>query len=217
MHISRQTIEQPLERLLEDEVNTDLSSIKVEKELEVEAEQEIEQKMCLESEIENIHGYFTDDRRRNKRSQSVNVPVQDEKKLKIKNKKSKTNSQESIETHQIIIEAAVAKYEIIKGKTYYEMILISNTKAFDYCYLRFSRRYSQFDELKRRIKKILSTTLEFPQKRWTLFGISDKVRTERKNMLHSWIKYLFHKSIENEELMNELKKFVENENYPEKK
>lgn len=128
-----------------------------------------------------------------------------------------SSDQDIHDNNQVIIEASIPKYKLIDSKTYYEILILNNTKLFNSCYLRFNRRYSQFNELRRRVKKILSTTLEFPPKRWTLFGISEDVKIERKNMLNPWIKYLFHKSLENDDLLQELKKFVENDNYPETK
>lgn len=197
-----------------------INKLEEEKELEGEIEQEIEGKMNLENEIKNIHEYFTDDRRGSKRSQQLDN-LECKKGFLRKDKKNKsralTYSQEEnvAETSQVIIEASVPKYKTVNSRIYYEVLIITNMKVFPSCFLRCHRRYSQFNELKRRVKKILSTTLEFPPKRWTLFGLSEKIKQERKNMLHPWIKYLFHRSIENEELMDELKKFVENENYPE--
>lgn len=199
-----------------------IDKLEDDKELEEEIEQEIEGKMNLENEIKNIHEYFTDNRKGSKRSQPLDIlKPKSEFLRKDKNNKFKlqTYSQEEdiAEPNQVIIEASIPKYKKINNRIYYEVLIITNMKVFPSCFLRCQRTYSQFNELKRRVKKILSTTLEFPPKRWTLFGLSEKIKQERKNMLHPWIKYLFHRSIEIEELMDELKKFVENENYPEMK
>lgn len=155
----------------------------------------------MENEIKNFHEYLTDDRKGSKRSNN--------------SKSKKQKSKEDNEFNNNIIEASIPKFKTIDSKIYYEILIITNMKIFKSCYIRIDRRYSQFNELKKRIKKILNTTLEFPPKRFTFFGISEKIKNERRNMLHPWIKYLFHQSLENQVLMEEIKKFVELDNYPE--
>lgn len=135
--------------------------------LQYEAEKAIESKMNLQDEIKNINEYFTDNRRGSRKSYEISMPAKIEKLKKIRQRRTEFTKNDSLKqssSFQNVIEISIPKFKEIDKKTFYEIIIITNLNIFKSCHMRIWRRYSQFNELRRRVKKILGNALEFPKK-----------------------------------------------------
>ena len=110
-----------------------------------------------------------------------------------------------------VLEISIAGSRTIRDRyTEYEIVCITNSKAFGKCYTKVYRRYSDFLRLHCRLRCLVDILPEFPKKKWK--KLCRNAVEERMKMLAIYMKficdYVLHKEDNAEKIEQDVASFM---------